>query len=128
MSFVLNLAMAGAVVVGVAGAGVGVVASAASGPSVATPGSDLSTDIHAGETGEHATANDVDTAQESDVDNGVVENVDVQENETGDHQTGSTTGTSDPAGNLADRAGDGHASAGAEGDSGDSGIQGSSNQ
>lgn len=126
MSFVRNLAIAGTLVAG--GAGAGVVASAAPGPAVASPGSDLSTDIHAGETGEHGSANDVETAQESDVNNGAVENVDVQENETGDQQTGSANDRSDLAGNKADVAGDTHASAGADGQAGESGAQGSSNQ
>jgi hypothetical protein len=40
-----------------------------------TPGTDLANDVHAGEMGEHATANDVDTAEEVDED-GATEDVD----------------------------------------------------
>jgi hypothetical protein len=41
----------------------------------ATAGTDLANDIRAGETGEHATANDVDTAEEVDED-GALQDVD----------------------------------------------------
>jgi hypothetical protein len=43
-----------------------------------TPGSDLANDVHAGELGEKAAANDVDTAEEVDED-GAVEDVDEME-------------------------------------------------
>ena len=40
-----------------------------------TPGSDLATDVQAGESGEHGTANDVESAEEVGTDDGQVENV-----------------------------------------------------
>jgi hypothetical protein len=40
-----------------------------------TPGTDLANDVHAGETGEKTTANDVDTAEEVDED-GAIDDVD----------------------------------------------------
>jgi hypothetical protein len=53
--------------------GVGVIAVLAT--DTPTPGSDLATDVQIAQAGEKATANDVDTAEEVNVDDGQVEAV-----------------------------------------------------
>ena len=52
-----------------------------------TPGSDLANDIQAGESGEHATANDVESAEEVGTEDDAVENV----TETDNTNTGASS-------------------------------------
>jgi hypothetical protein len=63
--------------------GIGTSSAAAS-----NPGYDFQNDLRMAQAGPTGTANDEDTAAEFDVDNGQVENVDVQSGDTGDHQDG----------------------------------------
>jgi hypothetical protein len=56
--------------------------------AASTPGNDFQNDLTAAQAGPTGTANDEDTAAELEVDNGQVENVDVQSGDTGDHQDG----------------------------------------
>jgi hypothetical protein len=58
--------------------GVGAVAVFAA--NTPTPGSDLATDIQTGQAGEHGKVDDVDTAEEVDVDDGQVEQLDEIDN------------------------------------------------
>ena len=58
----------------------GVGAMAAFAAETPTPGSDLATDIQTAQAGDKATANDVDTAAEVNVDDGEVEQLDEVDN------------------------------------------------
>ncbi len=58
----------------------GVGAMAAFATETPTPGSDLATDIQTAQAGDKATANDVDTAAEVNVDDGEVEQLDEVDN------------------------------------------------
>lgn len=58
----------------------GVGATAVFAAEAPTPGSELATDIQAAQAGDKATANDVDTAAEVDVDDGEVEQLDEVDN------------------------------------------------
>ena len=87
----------------------GVAASAQTSPG-SQPTSDVTTAVQSGEL---ATANDQSQAAEGNVDDGQVDNVDLQDNETGDHQTGAST-------NDQSTASDGEAGATANGQSAES--------
>lgn len=81
-----HLMAASAFVFAVSLTGAGTMAAFAT--DVPTPGSDLANDIQAGSAGEKATANDVDTAEEVNVDDGQVELV--EESDTGTDAATST--------------------------------------
>jgi hypothetical protein len=71
--------VASAFVFAVSLTGVGTIAAVA---DTTTPGSDLANDVQAGQTGDTTTANDVDTAEEVNVDDGQVDQVDESDNGT----------------------------------------------
>jgi hypothetical protein len=102
MSHVRKLITAGAIVaVGAIGAGAGVAAAAAPTSAATTSGTDLNADLHQADAGEHATANDVESAAQ-DVDNGPVSNVDSQDNQTGTVETGTANDVADASGDKND--------------------------
>src|ERR1700694_2412738 len=125
MSHVRTLIATGAIVaVGVIGGGAGVASASAPKTATTTSGSDLNADLHQAEAGEHATANDVESAAEDNVDDGQVGDVDSQENETGTVETGTANDVADASGDKSESAGDKNDSAGASGPS-ESGAPGS---
>jgi hypothetical protein len=73
-----HLMAASALVFAFTASGVG--AMAVLGANTPTPGTDLATDIQTGQAGDKITAEDVDTAEEVDVDNGEVEQLDEIDN------------------------------------------------
>jgi hypothetical protein len=58
----------------------GIGATAVFATDTPTPGGDLAKDVQTAEAGERATANDLDTAEEVDVDNGEVDQLDQVDN------------------------------------------------
>jgi hypothetical protein len=76
---IANLISASAFVVAFTSTGTGAIAVFAA--NTPTPGSDLATDIQTGQAGDKITAEDVDTAEEVDVDNGEVEQLEEVDND-----------------------------------------------